>query len=194
MARHTVREELVGVVAFVGAIWGVFLVSLALPWLHLEHYGITPRTSRGLVGIVAAPFLHANFEHLTSNTVPLVVLLLLLAGSNARSWAVVLAITLAGGGLLWMFGRTATHIGASGLIFGLIAYLIVAGLLERRFVPLAISLLVGFMYGSVLWSGVVPRMGSAVSWDGHLLGAVAGGVVAWGLSRSVERADLLRGD
>lgn len=186
MSKHTIREELVGVVAFVGAIWGVFLVSCALPWLHLEHYGITPRTSRGLVGIVAAPFLHGSFEHLTSNTVPLVVLLLLLAGSNVRSWAVVIAVVLLGGGLLWLLGRGATHIGASGLIFGLIAYLIVAGLLERRFVPLAISLLVGFMYGSVLWSGVLPRMGSAVSWDGHLLGAVAGGLVAWGMERTAR--------
>jgi membrane associated rhomboid family serine protease len=186
MSKHTVREEIWGVVAFVGAIWGMFLVSWALPWLELEHYGITPRTSRGLAGIVAAPFLHANFAHLTSNTVPLVVLLLLLAGSHARSWAVVIAITLVGGGLLWLFGRGATHIGASGLIFGLIAYLIVAGLLERRFVPLAISLLVGFMYGSVLWSGVVPRVGSVVSWDGHLLGAAAGALVAWGMGRTVR--------
>jgi membrane associated rhomboid family serine protease len=85
--------------------------------------------------------------------------------------------------LLWLFGRPANHIGASGLIFGLIAFLIVSGLLERRFVPLVISVVVIFFYGGSLLLGVVPRLGSHVSWDGHLFGAVAGGIIAYVLTR-----------
>jgi membrane associated rhomboid family serine protease len=146
MAKHTVREELAGVVAFVGVVWAVFLVDLALPG-RLQSYGLTPRTMHGLVGVVTMPLLHANLEHLVSNTVPLIVLLTLLAGSRPRSWAIVAGMVVVSGALLWLFGRQANHIGASALIYGLIAYLFVAGILERRFVPLALALVVGFLYG-----------------------------------------------
>ena len=82
-ASHTIREEIHGVVLFVGAIWLVYLISLVFP--RVDQYGVIPRTAGGLVGIAAMPFLHANFSHLLSNTVPLVVLLILLAeGSRAR--------------------------------------------------------------------------------------------------------------
>jgi membrane associated rhomboid family serine protease len=102
----------------------------------------------------------------------------LLAGSKANSWEVVVEIVLLGGLLLWLFGRPANHIGASGLISRLIAFLIVSGLLERRFVPLVISVVVIFFYGGSLLLGVIPRLGSHISWDGHLFGAVAGGIIA----------------
>jgi membrane associated rhomboid family serine protease len=177
MARHTVREEFYGVLAFMGVVWCVFVIGHISP-IQLESYGITPRTFRGLVGIPAAPFLHANLAHLLSNTVPLTVLLLLLAGSQARSWFVVICIVLLGGALLWLFGRPATHIGASGLIYGLIAYLLVSGYCERRFVPMIVAIVVGFLYGGTLASGVLPAWGSHISWEGHLLGAIAGGAIA----------------
>ena len=133
------------------------------------------------------PFLHASLEHIVSNTVPLFVLLLLLAGSQAKSSGVVVGIILLGGALLWLFGRPAIHIGASGLIFGLMAFLIVSGLRERRFVPLAISVLVTFLYGGSLLLGVVPQFGSNVSWDGHLCGALAGAAIAMALTRKPPR-------
>jgi membrane associated rhomboid family serine protease len=181
MAKHTVREELAGVVAFVGVVWAVFLVDLALPGRQ-QSYGLTPRTMHGLVGVVTMPLLHANLEHLVSNTVPLIVLLTLLAGSRPRSWAIVAGMVVVSGALLWLFGRQANHIGASALIYGLIAYLFVAGILERRFVPLALALVVGFLYGGTLAAGVVPRVGSYISWDGHLCGAVAGALIAYWLT------------
>src|SRR6185436_16533406 len=101
------------------------------------------RTVRGLAGILLMPFLHANFQHLISNTVPLIVLLMLLAGSHAKPWMIVLEIVLTSGTLLWVFGRPASHIGASGLIFGLIAYLILSGLLQRRPIPIVVAIIVG---------------------------------------------------
>ncbi len=184
-ASHTIREELYGIAAFIGVIWAVFAVSQFIP--RLDSYGVVPRTLHGLIGIPAAPFLHYDLRHILSNTFPLFILLALLAGSRARSWEIVVDIVLLGGSLLWLCGRPATHIGASGLIFGLIAFLILSGLLERRFVPLAIAAIVGFGYGGTLISGVLPRFGSPVSWEGHLCGVVAGGIVAYGLTRQSAR-------
>lgn len=163
--------------------WGVFLLEFVMP-VDLTSFGVIPRTSTGLVGIPAMPFLHANLQHIVSNTIPVFVLLILLAGSQARSWQVVAGIVLLGGALLWLFGRPAIHIGASGLIFGLIAFLIVSGLLERRVVAIFIAVIVTFLYGASLVTGIVPQVGSHISWDGHLCGAVAGGIVAYLLTKN----------
>jgi membrane associated rhomboid family serine protease len=178
---QTIRQELSRIGAFIAAIWAVFALSLLFP--AIDRFGVTPRTLTGLTGIVAMPFLHADLDHIVGNTVPLFILLCLLAGSKARSWEIVVDVVLLGGTLLWIFGRPATHIGASGLIFGLIAFLLVSGFLERRFIPLAAALAVGFLYGSTLLSGVWPRLGSNISWDGHLTSAIAGGIVAYVLTR-----------
>lgn len=179
--QHRVQDEVKGIMAFIAVIWLVFLVSLVSP-VNLLAYGVIPRTAWGLVGIVASPFLHADWSHIVSNTVPLLVLLLLLAGSRANSAKIVLLIILLSGALLWLFGRPAIHVGASGLIFGLMVFLVASGILERRPLPLLVSLLVGFMYGGSFLVGIAPRFGSLVSWDGHLLGALAGGLVAYTLA------------
>jgi membrane associated rhomboid family serine protease len=184
-ASHKIREELYGIVAFIGVIWGVFFVSRFAP--GLDDFGVVPRTLGGLVGIPAAPFLHENLHHILSNTFPLFILLALLAGSRARSWEVVANIVLLGGLVLWLFGRAAVHIGASGLIFGLIVFLIISGFLEKRPVPLAFAVIVGFLYGGTLVFGVLPRFGSHISWDGHLCYAAAGGIVAYALTRGSEQ-------
>ena len=187
MAKHSVREEINGVVAFVGVMWCVFVVGRILP-LGLASFGITPRTLRGLIGIPAAPFLHANLAHLVSNTVPLTVLLVLLAGSRGQTWRIVASIVFLGGALLWLFGRPANHIGASGLIYGLIAYLLVSGVREGRIVPMIISVVVGVLYGGTLASGVLPSWGSHSSWEGHLFGAIAGAAIAYFLTQDRDAA------
>jgi membrane associated rhomboid family serine protease len=186
--KHTVREELHGILVFLGAIWAVFLLDLLVP-LDFNHLGLVPRTLRGLLGILTMPFLHANLNHLISNTIPLFVLRSLLAGSKARSWKTVAEIILLSGVLLWIFGRPAVHVGASGLIFGLAAFLVVSGFLEKRLLSLAIAILIVFLYGGSLLSGILPRVGSTVSWDGHLMGAVAGGIVAYGLTKEPGRRE-----
>ncbi len=177
MVKHQVKEELHGVLLFVGAVWVVFILQWLMP-ISVNHLGVTPRTATGLVGIAFMPFLHANLAHIMSNTIPLFVLLCLLAGSNTRSWLAVIGIVLLGGLLLWLFGRNATHVGASGLVYGLISFLIVSGLLERRIGPLLISIFVLIVYGGTLIMGVIPKVGSNVSWDGHLCGAIAGVAMA----------------
>jgi membrane associated rhomboid family serine protease len=136
---------------------------------------------------VSMPFLHVGWGHLLGNTAPLLILLALLSGSKARSWEIVAQIVIAGGVLLWIFGRNATHVGASGLIFGLVAFLVISGLLERRIIPLIVSFAVGILYGGTLIWGILPGTDSRVSWDGHLCGAIAGGLVAWLLTREPKQ-------
>jgi membrane associated rhomboid family serine protease len=187
--KLTAAEPLRGAVVLVGAIWAAFLLGKVLPF-PVNSLGVTPRTFTGLTGVIAAPFLHANLRHLINNTVPLLVLLtLLVSWKGGRWWTIVLELVLLSGLLLWLVGRPATHLGASSLIFGLITFMIVSGVLERRLVSLAVSILVGFLYGGTILGGIVPRLGSAVSWEGHLCGAVAGGVVAYIAAKGAGRRD-----
>lgn len=171
---HTIRNDFFAIAGFIGLIWVVFLVDR---FLKLEQYGLVPRSVNGLIGIVAMPFLHGDLSHIISNTIPLAVTLLLLAGSRANSGAIVVLITVLAGSGLWLFGREALHIGASGLVFGLIAFHICSGFFERRFKSIVISLLVGGLYAGTLLNGVLPFQ-KGVSWDGHLIGALAGALVA----------------
>jgi len=172
------RTMVTQVAGFTAVIWAVFF----LDWFStsdLTRWGIVPRHLSGLWGILCSPFLHANFPHLLSNTLPLVVLLGLLLTTQPRGWEVVAEVIFLGGLLLWLFGRPAFHVGASGLVYGLIAFLIVAGFRQGRLGPALAALLVGFLYGGTLVFGVLPSVGSEVSWDGHLCGAVAGGFLAY---------------
>ena len=114
--------------------------------------------------------------------------------SRAASWEVVVLVSRIGGLLLWIFGRRRYTWGERAR-FGAGAFLILSGLLEKRIIPLLIALMVGFLYGGSLVLGVIPRIGSRISWDGHLCGALAGGVVALALARigGVLRQDTRRG-
>ncbi len=176
------RNELYGIGILILAMWLVFAVDLLIP-AALTEWGLRPRSMDGLFGVVLMPFLHGSLGHILANTLPLVVLLMLLSGSRVNNWEIVIAIVFISGLLLWVFGRNAIHVGASGLVFGLIAFLIISGVLEKRPLPLVISLLVGVMYGSSLLYGLIPSWGSNVSWDGHLCGVIAGALVAYGVTQ-----------
>jgi membrane associated rhomboid family serine protease len=173
---QALKKQAYPIFVLVLAMWLVRIADAVIPF-DLNRLGLLPRTMQGLLGIGSMPFLHANFEHLLSNTIPLVILLGLTVASRHRAWPIVVAIIVGNGVLLWLFGRTAYHIGASGLVFGLIAYLITVGIREKQFVSIAIALLVGFLFGGTLLMGVIPRFSSAMSWDGHLFGAISGIVV-----------------
>lgn len=185
----SVRETLISILIFIGLIWAVFLLS----WLFtpITEYGLQPRSPKGLIGIATMPFLHANLGHIIANTIPLLVLLFLLAGSRAQSWAIVVEIIVLGGVLLWIFGRRANHIGASGLVFGLISFLIFAGVFERRFISIAVALVTLVLYGGSLLWGMLPVQ-QGVSWDGHLCGAIAGGLLAFQVARGNSKSTQLK--
>lgn len=163
------------IVIVIALIWAIFLLDLVLP---LEKLGLVPRSFFGLAGIVTMPFLHGNFAHLLSNTLPLIVLLGLMVVSRPRPWSTMILLTLLSGVALWLFGRPALHIGASGLIYALMGFLIAAGALERRLVPAAVALLVGLTYGVSIIGGILPGQ-KGISWEGHLFGLLAGAALAW---------------
>lgn len=159
----------------VAVMWIVELIDL-LPHTNLDRWGVRPRQLGGLTGIVFAPFLHSGFPHLISNTIPFLVLGGIIAASGLVQFLKVSAVVALCSGLgTWLIGPTGSvHIGASGMIFGYLTYLLTRGLFERKLVYLAVGLVVLFLYGSVLW-GLVPRPG--ISWQMHLFGAI-GGIVA----------------
>ena len=160
----------------VGILWLVYFIDMVFPGSFNEH-GIVPRTREGFWGIFFAPFLHANFQHLLSNSGPLLVLtFVLLVFYENLAFQVWTTSIFLGGFLVWIFGREATHIGASGLIFSLIGFLLGSGLFRGSFKSLFIAVAIFFLYGGILW-GVLPNQ-EGVSWEGHLFGAIAGVILA----------------
>jgi membrane associated rhomboid family serine protease len=169
-------------IVFVAALWVVRLADTLIP-IDFNTYGLMPRTLSGLLGILTMPFLHGGWGHLMGNTIPLCILLFMLASTRTDRWEVIASIIVLGGGLLWCFGRSAVHVGASGLVYGLVAFLLTSGFFEKNVMAMIVSLGVGFLYGSTLFFGVLPSIGSSVSWDGHLFGALAGVATAYALSK-----------
>lgn len=144
----------------------------------LEDYGLKPRSAEGLIGVVSMPMLHYDSTHLINNVLALTVLLALGNIFHYKKIIYVsLFIILVNGVLLWIFGRSANHIGASGLVYGLSYFLIFEGLINRRPYEIFASILVVIIYGSALIDGITPG-GVFVSWDGHLTGAIAGVMAA----------------
>ncbi|MEA2450266.1 MAG: hypothetical protein QOG63_2198 [Thermoleophilaceae bacterium] len=147
--------------------------------LNLDQYGIEPRQVDGLVGIVAAPFLHAGFGHLIGNTVPFLLLGIAIAFSGlARVLESTLIIALVGGLGVWLLaGSHTNHIGASGIVFGYAGYLVTRFFFSRNVIHLALGVLVIVIYGSTFLFGLVPTDG--ISWQGHLFGGLGGVLAAW---------------
>jgi membrane associated rhomboid family serine protease len=155
--------------------WGIWIIDLVVPG-RLGH-GIVPRTSYGLQGIVMAPFLHGNLQHLLSNTIPFVILgaVILLRGARAFTFVMVVSALVAGAGT-WLFGTPGTeHIGASGVVFGFFGYVLLRAVYDRRLSSVVIALVVAALYGATLVSSLMPASG--ISWTGHVFG-FAGGVTS----------------
>lgn len=159
-------------VLFVIILWLIeglsVLTDSRLVWL-----GIIPRTISGIPGILFSPFIHGNYEHLLSNTLPLLVVGAgVIYFYRAISANVIAMIWLFTGFWVWLAARPNTHIGASGIIYGLVCFLFFSGIMRRDVRLLAVSLLVTFLYGSMVW-GILP-VDQTISWESHLFGSVAG--------------------
>lgn len=163
-------------IGFVAVLWLIHLMNWGMD-LDPLPFGVRPREWLGLVGIGAAPLVHGDFPHLVANSAPLLVLgavmLFLYPHSTLR---VLPAVYFGPGVLVWLFGRDSVHIGASGLVYGLVSYVFVAGLLRRDRRAIAASLMVVMLYGSLAW-GVLPIQ-PRVSWETHLSAAVIGVLMA----------------
>lgn len=166
---------------FVALLWLIQLSNWVLS-LGPADLGVRPRELSGLLGVIFAPLLHGGPDHLLANTPPLLVAGTTMLYLYPRSSPSALAAVYFGSGIaVWALGRSSMHLGASGLVYGLVSYIFVAGLLRRDRRAIAASLLVCFMYGALVW-GIFP-IDSGVSWETHLAAAVIGAGMAIKLRR-----------
>lgn len=164
---------------FVAGLALIHLIGYAFD-LELARFGVHPRDIAALPGILAAPLLHGDLAHLVSNMVPLLIggtALLYLYPDSSR--VVLPAVYLGPGIAVWLLGRDSIHIGASGLVYGIVCYVFVAGVLRRDRRAWAASLLVALLYGALVW-GVLP-IKAGVSWETHLAAAIVGVACAFAL-------------
>ncbi|MDQ4054315.1 MAG: rhomboid family intramembrane serine protease [Actinomycetota bacterium] len=172
---------------FVLLLWVIEIVDAAAG-NDLDQYGVQPRSDEGLLGILFAPLLHGGWGHLSTNTLPVLVMMFLVLVSGIRRGIAATAIiwVVAGVGV-WLFAPDHTvHVGASGLIFGWLVYLMVRGLFSRSAGEIILGMVLFFMYGGLLL-GVLPGQ-PGISWQGHLFGAIGGGLAAAFLNDRRERS------
>ena len=165
------------------SIWTVYMMELRLG-INLNAWGIYPRTLRGLAGVVTGPFVHGSLGHLYNNTLPLVILTAaLFYFYRPIAWKTLIAGTLLTGLLTWAIGRPSYHIGASGVIYLLASFIFFKGVFLRHFRLVALSLLVVFLYGGMIW--YIFPIQDEISWEGHLGGALSGLLLAFALRAEV---------
>ncbi|HET6499160.1 MAG TPA: rhomboid family intramembrane serine protease [Amycolatopsis sp.] len=174
------------ILAFTALLYLVEVVDLALHG-RLDRDGIMPRTLSGLDGVVWAPLLHGGWAHLFSNTVPVLVFGFLAMATGIVRWiAVTATIWVVSGFGVWLTGDSGTTtIGASGLAFGWLAYLLVRGIFTRSFAQLVVAGILLLLWGGTLWALLPGNPG--VSWQAHVFGALGGVLAAWFAARSDRR-------
>jgi len=158
---------------FVFLMWLVKIIGLLFE-IDMSYLGIYPLTIEGLPGVIFSPFIHDDITHLFNNSLPLLILSIALfyfyseVALRVFSWTYLLT-----GILVWFGGREAWHIGASGLVYGLASFLFFSGIIRRYFRLIALSLLVVFLYGEMVW-GLFPGIYKNISWESHMLGFFSG--------------------
>lgn len=169
------NQSIKAIITFLIIIWGSYFLSLVFP---LQQFGLVPRTVSGIAGIIFAPFLHGSLSHLIGNSISFAIFALVLALLEGKKmFAKIIWMALIGGSLTWLMGRNANHIGASGVIFGLFAYLLLAGWFSKKIKYIVVSIALIFFYSGMIF-GVLPTT-PGISWEGHLFGFIAGIIVAW---------------
>jgi membrane associated rhomboid family serine protease len=176
---------------FVVLMWLVFVLQQILPF-DLARLGLRPRDGMGLIGLLTTPLLHGSLAHIGSNTAPLfvggVAMLFLYPNSSMRALPL---IYIGSAALAWTFARPSIHIGASGLVYGILTFVFVSGILRRDIRSVGVSLMVWFLYGSMIW-GIFPS-GRSMSWELHASGMAIGLVLAL-MFRSWDRPPVKKYD
>ena len=162
---------------FVIIIWCVKIIEYVFNF-SLIHFGVLAKEFSGIKGIIFYPFIHSDWDHLLNNTFPVFILLIMLFSFYRKIAIQIFSyLFLISGSLLWLIGRPESyHIGASGIIFGLASFLITSGIIRKNPKLASISLLVIFLYGSLIW-GIFPFRIN-MSWEGHLSGFLTGILLA----------------
>ena len=167
-------------VIIVSILWVAFLIN-DIFGLHWNDFGMKPRNLDGLFGIITMPFLHGDYAHLFSNSVPLLVLLFSIFYFFFRKATLILFMTwFMVGVFTWIIGTEGTHVGASGVVYALAFFLVTISILKQETKLMAYSLIIIFLYGSIVW-GFFPQLfpDKHISWEGHLAGAITGIVLAF---------------
>ena len=175
---RTITEIIRWPLLLLALMWIVFAIDTLLGGYLIQAYGLDTREIGGLPGIIASPLLHGGLGHILSNSFPFLTLSGLLVFFYPRLWPRVLTtLWLGTGALVWAFGRDVTHIGASGVVYALAAFLAFSGIFRRDFRAVVVSLVVLFYYGGMI-VGILPGQ-EGISWESHLLGLVMGGLSGW---------------
>lgn len=175
--KRRILHALVFPLMFIVAMWLVY-VSFYLLDGNMGIIGIKPLQFNGMQGIVLSPFAHGSFKHISSNSVSFLVLTTaLFYFYRLVAYRVFLLNWIISGLLLWIGGRESTHIGASGIVYGLAFFIFFSGTFRRSKQLAALSMIVVFLYGGMVW-GLLPQGGN-ISWDGHMFGAISGLSLAW---------------
>lgn len=172
-------------ITFVLLIWLVFWFEVRFGF-RFNEFGIYPKTLKGLRGVIFSPFIHGSLSHLYHNTIPLFVLsMALFYFYRTIAWKVIVYGILISGFLTWCIGRPANHIGASGLIYVLMSFILFKGIFAKHFRLIALSLVVIFIYGSMIW--YVFPVKKEISWEGHLAGLITGLLFAFVFIKSITK-------
>ncbi len=174
---RTFKQQVTTLSATVGATWTAFVVN-GIAGGALMQYGVIPRTLTGLRGILFAPFLHANMQHLIANTIPFLAMGWLVMLRDSRHFLPVTLYAMLGSGMMaWLLGAPGSvHIGASGVIFGYFGFLLLGGWYARSFMSISLSILVAVLWGGLVL-GIAPGQ-VGISWQSHLGGFIAGVLAA----------------
>ena len=157
---------------FVAILWAIKITEQAFD-LNFIRFGLYPHVYRGLIGVITSPLIHSSYEHLFSNSVPLLVLgMMMFYFYRPIAFSVFFWVYLMSGLWLWAAGREAYHIGASGLVYGFASFLFFSGVFRKERTSMVLALIVVFLYGSMVW-GIFP-IDPKISYESHLLGALAG--------------------
>ena len=181
--RYRVQREGIALLAGIVALMWIVEVVNTIDSNRLDSDGIWPRNVSHLWGIITAPFLHASFQHLISNTVPLVFMGVIIALAGAARLAKVTAIVIVLGGLgTWLISPShSITVGASGLVFGYATYLLVRGFFDRSALEVLAGIVVGVIWGGALIGSLLPQ--DHISWQGHLCGGIAGVIAAYAMRK-----------
>ncbi len=187
MEKRIFFHSLIFPAAFVFAFWIVEIAERTLG-ISLVRFGVYPLHLKGLPGILFSPFIHSGFKHLISNSIPFFILMTALIYFYRRiSYRIFIQLYILAGTCLWIFGRDAWHIGASGVVYAMAAFHFVSGIIRSDVRLLTLSVVVVFLYGGLIW-GLLP-IDPTISWEGHLWGAISGVILAFYYRKYIIRRD-----
>jgi len=176
-SKKKLLESFLVPLSFPAILWIVHSISVLLN-IDFSNLGLLPRNWPGIIGVITAPLIHANYSHLISNTFPLIISgWVIFFFYNKISQLLFIFIYVVTGITVWLFAREVYHIGASGIVYGFVSFLFFSGIFRKDNKSIALSLIITFLYGGMVW-GILPGI-KDVSWESHLFGALTGLIAAF---------------